>query len=274
MLRKLLKHEFRATARVMLPLYLLTVVLALGTRLMDIWTDNLAGGGQFLERFSAFLSALLAIGFGLSMVAVFVVAGVLMILRFRSNLLADEGYVMFTLPVSPHQLVWSKLLVSTVWFAGAAAIDAIAMVTLVADLSVFRGLGDLFGTGLHSLDRYLLGNGVALLVELLVLGVVSCLALCLSFYTPLAIGHSFARHKMFLSVVFFFAIQIAVQVVSSVLFFLGVPVLEQLSWVANPLNAVEVVHALLWGSVLATVAYGAILYCITLRMLHRHLNLE
>lgn len=28
MLRKLLKHEFRATARVMIPLYLITVLLA------------------------------------------------------------------------------------------------------------------------------------------------------------------------------------------------------------------------------------------------------
>ena len=32
MLRKLIKYEFRATARVMLPLYLVTIVLALLTR--------------------------------------------------------------------------------------------------------------------------------------------------------------------------------------------------------------------------------------------------
>lgn len=274
MLRKLLKHEFRATARVMLPLYLLTVVLALGTRLMDLWTHNLSLGNQVLERFTAFLTGLMGIGFVLSMMAVFVVAGVLMILRFRSNLLADEGYVMFTLPVSSHQLVWSKLIVSTVWFLGAVIIDSIAMVTLLADMSAFRGLAEFFQTMMQELDSYLLSNGIAIVVELLVLAVVCCLALCLSFYAPLAIGHSFAQHKMLLSVVFFFAIQVAVQVVSSFLFFLGIPVLNQLSWIVTPAHAMEFFHVFMWGSVLLCAVYCAVLYCLTMRMLNRHLNLE
>lgn len=276
MLRKLLKHEFRATARVMLPLYLLTVVLALGTRLMGAWTHNLAMGNQFLEGFTAFLTGLVGIGFVLSVMAVFVVAWVLMILRFRSNLLADEGYVMFTLPVSPHQLVWSKLIVSTVWFAGAVVIDAIAMVTLLADLSAFQGLAEFIQTMMRELDAYLLGNGIAVVVELLVLAVVSCLGLCLSFYAPLAIGHSFAQHKMLLSVVFYFAIQVAVQMVTSVLFLLGIPVLDQLSWnwAAAIDQRIEFFHIFMWGSVLLSVVYCAVLYCLTLRMLSRHLNLE
>lgn len=40
MLRKLLKQEFRATARVMLPLYLVTFVLALAVRLVLLLSQN------------------------------------------------------------------------------------------------------------------------------------------------------------------------------------------------------------------------------------------
>ena len=39
MLRKLIKYEFRATARVMLPLYLVTIVLALLTRGASLWLE-------------------------------------------------------------------------------------------------------------------------------------------------------------------------------------------------------------------------------------------
>ena len=40
MLRKLLKQEFRATARVMLPLYLVTFVLALAVRLVLLLSER------------------------------------------------------------------------------------------------------------------------------------------------------------------------------------------------------------------------------------------
>ena len=39
-----------------------------------------------------------------------------LIQRFYKNLLRDEGYLMLTLPASVHQQVWSKLIVSSVWF--------------------------------------------------------------------------------------------------------------------------------------------------------------
>ena len=40
----------------------------------------------------------------------------------------------------------------------------------------------------------------------LVLGILSCASLCLVVYASAALGHSFANHKMALSVAFFFAL--------------------------------------------------------------------
>mgnify|MGYP006988889638 CR=1 FL=1 len=51
-----------------------------------------------------------------AIVAAVVMTVVLMVSRFYRNLLRNEGYLMFTLPVSAHALVWSKLIVSLVWF--------------------------------------------------------------------------------------------------------------------------------------------------------------
>lgn len=141
MLRKLLKHEFRATARVMIPLYLITVLLAVLTRATALWAEMVTFDGMLGRNFLALLSGIIIFGFVLALIATFVVAVILAILRFRSNLMADEGYVMFTLPVSTHTLVWSKLIVSAVWFLGAVVVDVLSLLALVANVEMFWELG-------------------------------------------------------------------------------------------------------------------------------------
>ena len=103
MLRKLIKYEFRATARVMLPLYLVTIVLALLTRGTSLWLELATADMTMGESILGFLAGLVAVAFVLALLATFIVAVVLAVFRFRKNLLTDEGYVMFTLPVSPPQ---------------------------------------------------------------------------------------------------------------------------------------------------------------------------
>ena len=257
MLRKLLKQEFRATARVMLPLYLVTFVLALAVRLVLLLSQN-----QVL---------LDSVG-GRTLRATFLAALIQAVLRFRSNLLGDEGYVMFTLPVSTHQLVWAKLITSVVWFLGAAVIDVLALLALVVNLGMFQEFGRFVIEVKEQLTAYLVGNGIAFLVELALLFVVGCLVLCLNFYAPLAIGHSFARHKLLWSVVFFFAIQIVIQIIGGVFGLIALPHLWSVNF--NFMTAAAAAHAMMWSSILVTAIYGAVLYGVTLYMLRKRQNLE
>ena len=110
MLRKLLKHEFRATGRIMLPVIgiLLATSVAANLSLRYLLGSN--------AWFFSMLGILLLTAFGFAIFGVFIVSFILMIQRFYKNLLQDEGYVMLTLPVSIHQHIWSKLIVSSVWF--------------------------------------------------------------------------------------------------------------------------------------------------------------
>ena len=182
MLRKLLKQEFRATARVMLPLYLVTFVLALAVRLVLLLSQNQvlldSVGGRTLR---AILLGVSVTAFVVATIATFLAALIQAVLRFRSNLLGDEGYVMFTLPVSTHQLVWAKLITSVVWFLGAAVIDVLALLALVVNLGMFQEFGRFVIEVKEQLTAYLVGNGIAFLVELALLFVVGCLVLCLNF---------------------------------------------------------------------------------------------
>ncbi|WP_297985875.1 hypothetical protein [uncultured Oscillibacter sp.] len=97
MLRKLLKHEFRATGRIMLPVIgiLLATSVAANLSLRYLLGSN--------AWFFSMLGILLLTAFGFAIFGVFIVSFILMIQRFYKNLLQDEGYVMLTLPVSIHQ---------------------------------------------------------------------------------------------------------------------------------------------------------------------------
>ena len=63
----------------------------------------------------AVLFALFAVLAAFALLAMLAVIVIVAVQRFYKNLLGDEGYLMFTLPATPGQQIFSKLLVSLVW---------------------------------------------------------------------------------------------------------------------------------------------------------------
>ena len=114
MLGKLLKHEFRATGRILLPLMGAVIVLALLANGSMTMLANGMADSSAAAKFTGLriLLILIVVMFFIGIVTMAVMTVVLMVSRFYRNLLKDEGYLMFTLPVSTHELVWAKLIVS------------------------------------------------------------------------------------------------------------------------------------------------------------------
>ena len=215
MLGKLLKQDFRATARIMLPLYAAVPVLGLFTNLITRLCENQNG---FLIRA---IGALVSFVFSLSLIAAVVTTVVLMILRFYRNLMTDEGYLMFTLPVSTTELIFSKLIVSIVWFLGTFAVDALGLLlsgTLggYEDIVRFR-FAFTFGAP-YSMPTITQAQAGWLTVGVVVLVVLCGLALCLMTYAAMAIGQSFKKNKGHMTVVFFFVLWIGTRLVLALIF--------------------------------------------------------
>lgn len=270
MLGKLMKHEFRATGRIMGPLYLALILLALGAN----GSVRLLSSSQ--NRFLITMGGVELFVFGLVIVAVGVMTLVVMINRFRTNLLGNEGYVTFTLPASVHEQVWAKLIVSAVW-----AIVTVAAICLSAMIAVFRvsyvnSIVESIRSMMQQMTSYYALNGTAFLLELLALFIVACFCFCLEFYAAMSVGHSFANHKTLLSVVFFFLFQIVMQVIGTwSLFATG-----NSGWLENlfssmpNVSGVQAMHTLMAISILGTVIVAAVYYFLTTYMLKKHLNLE
>lgn len=274
MLRKLLKHEFRATGRIMLPLYLILLATSVAANLslrylLDsrTWFLNMVGG-------------LLMMALVVAIIGVCVVSFVLMIQRFYKNLLQDEGYVMLTLPVSIHQHIWSKLIVSSVWFIVTTLAVILACCVTVFDITVIKeilwGLGEIFQE-LRKVQAYYALNGTAIAIEMIVLVFLGLVAMCLQFYAALAAGHSLPSHKMAWSVVWYFGLQFVFQLLGVC----AIQILDQVNFFdwgifnANVhLDVMAGIHIGMLLLTLGTVIYGAVFYGVTTFFLKKRLNLE
>ena len=163
MLSKLLKYEFRATGRIMLPVYALLLVTAGGTSV----TGSLMGRYPESTVLSIFRTLFMTL-FAFTTFGVLLLTLVLMVYRFYKNLMTDEGYLMFTLPVSRSQLIWSKLIVSMAWGILSAVLAAL-MWTMVLSVAGGENLFAGIFRGLRSLMESLSGNATGCIVGLVVL---------------------------------------------------------------------------------------------------------
>lgn len=274
MLRKLLKHEFRATARIMLPLFGLLVLASVGA--------NLSIRGM-LDSDSTFLSTLgtiLIMLFTVAIVAVGIMAFILMINRFYKNLLQDEGYVMMTLPVSIHQQIWSKLIVSTVWFAATVLVIILACCITAFDIRFMGELWREMKNIVHAVIQYnhmdVVANGAAFALEALILCILGSVSFCLRAYSAMSIGFSFPNHKGLLSVAFYIATGISLQILGG----LGMALVNDswfhrllLGWEPN-VSVVAGMHLGMWFLIVLELIYCAVFYFLTVYFLQKHLNLE
>ena len=102
MLGKLMKYEFKATARIFLPMFAALLVVSLVSRIF----------------ITLRVETPMAIGIALSVIMIIAVCVITLIItlqRFYKNLLTNEGYLMFTLPVKTDSIIWSKMIVATIW---------------------------------------------------------------------------------------------------------------------------------------------------------------
>ena len=191
MLSKLLKYEFKATGRIYGGLYL--AILAAAALLGAFF--------RFPALASDFPFAVVTIVYLMLCVAIAVITALTIIQRFTRNLLGREGYLMHTLPVTPAQLILSKLISSMVWLLCSILVIALS-------LGVFFLCGMLNVNGIFSdwasavrdfrlladiLQHVLNVSGFMLLLTAIEwLATLVCSILCL--YTACMIGHQFKQH--------------------------------------------------------------------------------
>lgn len=104
MLKKLLKYDFLSLKRFLIPLYLLTPVLALFAGMLSWITNRMDNDVVTLGLKSIYLFSIVALILSVALLPV------LLVVYYYRGLYSDTGYLTLLLPVKRRQLILSKLL--------------------------------------------------------------------------------------------------------------------------------------------------------------------
>ena len=266
---KLLKYEWKACARTCLPMYAAVLLLAL--------VNRLTMKDQVQELMYGIPTALMGLLYFAVMVAVFVVTAVILIQRFYKNLLGDEGYLMFTLPVTVSQHIWAKTIIAAVMsiISIAAAVLSIGIIGSGAQMLV--GLGDvLAGIGKSfASDPNTLFYTIESIIWLLLLAGAAMLFI----YLCMALGHLAKKHRVLMSVVWYFVLSTIAQFLF-MFFIMGVGNLPlEGFWMALQdfflsIGPAATVHIGMILLCIGTAIPGAVFFLATRYILKNKLNLE
>lgn len=267
MLSKLIGYEFRATRRIFFPAYLALLALSVLNAVSFAMTSHLDS--------LSLPSGILMVVYVVVIAAVAILSMAYMIVRFYQNLLGDEGYLMFTLPARPWQLLWSKAIVSTVWMTASVILSGISIMIvtfggLIADgefgdfvqeiLILWNRLESQFGSG------FLVGVSL----EAIVCALCYVIVFCMQVYAALSLGQLFHRFRLGMSFVMFVVCSVVEQVVFTLLGNVADALnLLPMAW-DGPTSAVIVILVMiLWSAITA-----AVYFMISNYLLSRKLNLQ
>ena len=256
MLGKLIKYEYKSTARTFFPIYIALLLVAVINRVFRMGDIDMAWGISTL-----------------ALVGLFIALGVLTIIvivqRFNKNLLGDEGYLMFTLPVNSEQLILSKLVISIVWTAISGIVAFMTFLILVGDAPFFKELFTdwqwLWAEFTIVVQKEANINSPTLfLVIILAMSLLSYISFIFTVYLSLAAAQlpAFNKHRGIVGFAAFFVINVVISIGSQIIsVFIPRYVLNSFTSVASL-------------AISATLILCIILFIGIKWILDRHLNLE
>lgn len=208
MLSKLLKYEVKATARLFIPLYFAVLIMGIINRLINPF--------EVLEKSKSFnlqaVVSLMSIFLYFALIVTVVVMTFIMVIqRFYKNLISDEGYLMFTLPVKTTHLVTSKLLVAMMWIL-------ISICTVVASILIVAKVDNLFGEIAKLYNSIYVNMGFTGIILVIICPLIAISYSINMIYDAIALGHLFTKQKILASFGAYLVLYIIGQIVGAISF--------------------------------------------------------
>ena len=263
-LRKLLKYDLRANMKIYLFIWPAVILFAI--------IERIAISVDLDGKLGTVLVATTTTLFVLGVIAACVFSLIVSIVRFYSGLLRDEGYLMFTLPVKPWQLLLSKFLTALFTLAVTAVLSYGGIALMFSGTTgvqqLLHGIKEFFGA---------LSFGPALLFVLLMLAALANMILRVYFVSCL--GHLFRRMRIFFSILFYYIITILIQVAAMVAI-MGIAILPADSWLCSlaqwfgTLGANSALSLVFGGLLLLNIVAGCVYFFVSEVILRKRLNLD
>ncbi|MDE7439259.1 MAG: hypothetical protein K2N23_01940 [Clostridia bacterium] len=207
MVRKLIKHELFNTVRIAMIPAIVMVLLAILARIMFA-TSGTTLAIIMVVFYLFFMMATLFIGFWFG------------IYSFYQSLFTSTGYLTLSLPVTPDQLIWSKLLSAIiVEFASAIICILSACIFFIGlPVDILDAIGSAFSL-IGDAISYFAAAEPLFFVELVIMGILFIPLSFLVFYAVMCIGQLFtSKNRKGMAIGLYIALMFVWNILSTTVF--------------------------------------------------------
>ena len=264
MLGKIMKYDFKALCRYLLPIYAILIGSSIALRLCIEITQ--ATDGSFL---GGILAVLFGLTFGLSTLVTLFSVFVIIIIHFYKTLLSDQGYFYLALPVSYDAHLISKILMGAVFIVLSLFALFVSLipffvgnVELPAILNVFKNIFEVVG----EVGKYPYGIPCMILMLLIYL-----FGFQIKVYFCIFLGQLWQKHRILGAFLAYIATGLVLRIAASIL---SINSFNALKLIVNPENIFSKPLGLLLEVLVFYALVYALEYILTRFILKRKLNLE
>ena len=223
MFGKLMKYELRYLIRIFAPMW--AAVFALCVMFRVTVGPKLTGNNLYLEGNEALLPAVIGVITVFAIMTMMIVATVVLIQRFYKGMYGDEGYLMFTLPVTSGQLIHSKALSALLMMLGTEAVTMLGIFVMISFKQLFNGealgmtFAEMWGFFLEMMESNGISSGMLALYGFwgFVASLIVFVAEIYMVYLAVSLGQLWKKHPVAGGIIAFYAINIIISIIDGLL---------------------------------------------------------
>lgn len=265
MLGKLMKYEWKATWKMLLPMnafiVLMSILVFMTVQMSFFDSDN---------GFVTITGFVVIFTYVFSMIGIAIGTIIYLIYRFYTSVYGDEGYLLHTLPVDKHHIIIAKALVSAGWVIINSIVIYFSVLFILSSAQV-RFMDMMMSVGeeyIEFMNDYNTVSGFGTLMTLIA-SLFSVFARILKIMACASLGQMASNHKVLASFGFYYGIY----VVQRMFGMLSLAILGLIYEAAG--DSSFGLFSLSWETELISgLIYCAVFYFITWYMMDKKLNLD
>ena len=266
MVKKLIKYDFSSYFKLLFPVQLVLIGIAALNRIVQIFENDSSPYSII------FYSSLIL--YIISIIVLMVMTTIVAIVRFYQGMYTKEGYLSHTLPVTPTQHIWAKLLTSVLFIFGSliAIFLSFNVITLGdVNIEIYKALG----YWLKDFFTVFKGNGILYVVEFLSVILIAVVTEFLRYYFCISVGQLVSKKRILLAFGVYFGLYALSQVFGTIVVILITISPSWLvslgSWLTAHPNAA--VHIILCVTFVVELVLAALYFLFTKLIMSKKLNL-
>lgn len=271
MLRKLMKYEFKATKRIMLPAIIVLFLISIFNGVFfGVIEPHISKNNIFVNLFGGVGMTAYVLG----IIGIFIISGLLALFRFYKSDLSNEGYLTHTLPVTISKEILSKIIIGTFWIV-VTGIVVMFSIFVILMVSGALNITDIDWTSFKEVINAIFteegGLAFIAIIYLIIIIILGCSSKILNVYASMAIGFSAKKNKILCSFGAYMVLSLILTVITTVA---GMVLSNPLKAMMSTLSNAAAFHLLFIGVILYILILNAAYFFITKYMMENRLNLE